>query len=88
MNAARLKWISVDNLAAAKEGIFNKDPIDFMHPVYRRLIKADGRVIDRGSADLEQLALTRQVQIDVLFADHVTAFPVAHRFTPCDKKSL
>jgi hypothetical protein len=34
------------DLAAAKEGIFSKDPIDLMHQVYRRLIKADRRVID------------------------------------------
>ncbi len=48
-----------------------------MHQVYCRLIKADGRVINRGSADLEQLALARQAQIGVLFADHVTAFRLA-----------
>ena len=56
-----------------------------MHQVYCRLIKADGRVINRGSADLEQLALARQAQIGVLFADHVTAVTGAHRFSPCDK---
>ena len=56
-----------------------------MYQLNRHLIKADGCVINRGSADLEQLARARQAQIGVLFADHVTAITGAHRFSPCDK---
>jgi hypothetical protein len=56
-----------------------------MYQLNRGLIKADGCVINRGSADLKQLALARQAQIGVLFADHVTAVTGAHRFSPCDK---
>ena len=56
-----------------------------MHQINRRLIKADRRVIDRGTADLEQLTLARQAQVCVLFTDHLAAFGRAHRFSPCDK---
>ena len=45
-----------------------------MHQINRRLIKANRRVIDRRPADLEQLALARQAQIGILFADHLAAF--------------
>ena len=48
-----------------------------MHQINRGLIKADRRVIDRGSADLEQLALARQAQIGGLFTDHLVAFPLS-----------
>ena len=48
-----------------------------MYQLNRRLIKADGCVINRGSADLEQFALVRQAQIGVLLVDHVTAFRLA-----------
>ena len=37
-----------------------------MHRVNRGLIKANGCVIDQGTADLEQLALTRQAEISVV----------------------
>jgi hypothetical protein len=48
-----------------------------MHQVYRCPIKADGRVIDRRKADLEQFTLTRQAQLRVLFTDHLAAFPLS-----------
>ncbi len=49
-------------LATAKERILRKYPINLVHQINRRLIKANRRVIDRGTADLEQLTLARQAQ--------------------------
>ena len=48
-----------------------------MHKINRGQIKTDRRVIDQGVASLEQLALTRQAQVRVLFADHLAAFPLS-----------
>ena len=62
------------NLAAAKERVLRKDPINLVHQINRGLIKANGRVVDRRPADLEQLALARQAQICIFFADHIAAF--------------
>ena len=59
-----------------------------MHQVHRRLLKTQRRVIDSGSADLEQLALAHQAQIGGLFADHVMTFIGANLFSPRDKKSF
>ena len=48
-----------------------------MHQINLGLIKADWRVLDRRTADLEQLALARQAQIGGLFTDHLVAFPLS-----------
>jgi hypothetical protein len=48
-----------------------------MHQINRGLIKADRRLVDRQTADLEQLALARQAQIGGLFTDHLVAFPLS-----------
>ena len=48
-----------------------------MHQINRGQIKTDRRVIDQGVASLEQLVLTRQAQVGVLFADHLAAFPLS-----------
>ena len=45
-----------------------------MHQFRRRRIKANWRVLDRRTADREQLALARQAQIGGLFTDHLAAF--------------
>jgi hypothetical protein len=51
-----------------KERVFRKYPIDLMHQLKRLSIHPNWGVIDRGAADLEQLALARQTQVRVLFA--------------------
>ena len=48
-----------------------------MHQINLGLIKADWRVLDRRTADLEQLALALQAQIGGLFTDHLAAFPLS-----------
>ena len=76
------------DLTTAKERILRKYPVNLMHQLNCRLIKANRRVIDRGTADLEQLALARQAKVGVVLADHLAAFRRAHRFSPCNKKSF
>ena len=70
-----------------KQGL-RKYLVKLLHQINRGLIKANWRVIDRGTADLEQLALPSQAQLSVLFEDHFSAFRRAHHFNPCDKKSF
>lgn len=72
-------------LATAKERILRKYPINLIHQFKRLSIHPNGCIVDRRTADLEQLALARKAQIGVFFTDHLAAFAQAHRFSPCDK---
>ena len=65
--------------------MLRKYSINFVHQINRGLIEAYRRVVGRGPADLEQLALARKAQTGVFFTDHLAAFRRAHRFSPCDK---
>jgi len=71
-----------------EERILGEYPVNLMHQVNRSRIKADRRLVDRGTADFEQLALARKAQARVLFTDHLSAFRRAYRFSPGDKKSF
>jgi hypothetical protein len=65
-----------------------------MYQINGGLIKADRRVINRGAANPEQLALARQAQSVFSLRPLIdTAYRLpgsgrAHRFSPCDKKSF
>jgi len=73
------------DLAAAKDRVFRKYPVNLMHQRKCLGIHHNRRVIDRRTADLEQLTLARQAQFYIIFTDHLAAFRRAHRFSPCDK---
>ena len=57
-----------------EERVFREYPINPMHKFKRPSIHANRRIIDRGTADREQLTLARQAQFCVVFADHLAAF--------------
>ena len=48
-----------------------------MHQLKRLCVHPNWCVIDRRTADLEQLALACQAQIGGLFTDHLAAFPLS-----------
>ena len=48
-----------------------------MHQLKRLSIYPNWCVIDRRTADLEQLTLARQAQFCVLFVDHLAAFSLS-----------
>jgi hypothetical protein len=62
------------NLATSKERVFGEHPINLMHQRKCLSIHPNWYVIDRRTADLEQLTLARQAQFYIIFADHLAAF--------------
>ena len=75
------------HLAAAVEGIFEKQLVDAAHQRQSLRALPLGRIIERGPADRNKPALTAQAQARAIGRDHRLAFPPAHRLSPPAKKS-
>lgn len=84
---SRLRQVRHD-LAAYKEQILRKYPVNRKHQTNCGLIKANLGVRARGMVDLEQLKLPRQTELRGLSEDHLSAFRRAHGSSPCDQKSF
>ena len=75
------------HLAGAVKRIFEEQLVDASHQ--RQVFSALPLccVIERRSADRQNLALMAQTQVGVIACDHHLAFPPAHRLSPLAKKS-